>query len=217
MKYHNLWKVIRRGTESWKCGNTEEWTDWNATTIDVTKQERTWGNVCFCTLAFHLEYVNDGLPQASADYFAVRLRAHSSDDIYELPWAKKDANYYFENDFDSTFFQPEPEGDLSSLPEEAPEQRVKIKMMLNFTGYDNMIENFSLQQLIWRWEWSRIWSKQYSSSLQRLICRLAGVPPEGHSWSRKATAALRDLVAEDEVFVVIINVVVVVFVFLVFL
>jgi len=52
--------------------------------------------------------------------------------------------------------QPEPEGDLSSLPEEAPEQR-------------------------------------------RLICRLAGVPPEGHSWSRKATAALRDLVAEDEV------------------
>jgi len=50
----------------------------------------------------------------------------------------------------------EPEGDLSSLPEEAPEQR-------------------------------------------RLICRLAGVPPEGHSWSRKATAALRDLVAEDEV------------------
>ena len=73
---------------------------------------------------------------------------------------------------------------------------MKIKMMLNFTGYDNMIDNFSLQ---------------------RLICRLAGVPPEGHSWSRKATAALRDLVAEDEVFVVIINVVVVVFVFLVFL
>ena len=46
------------------------------------------------------------------------------------------------------FFQPEPEGDLSSLPEEAPEQRVKIKMMLNFTGYDNMIDNFSLKQLI---------------------------------------------------------------------
>ena len=46
-------------------------------------------------------------------------------------------------------------------------------------------------------------------SLQRLICRLAGVPPEGHSWSRKATAALRDLVAEDEVlFVVMIEVVV---------
>ena len=37
------------------------------------------------------------------------------------------------------------------------------------------------------------------SILQRLICRLAGVPPEGHSWSRKATAALRDLVAEEEV------------------
>ena len=38
-----------------------------------------------------------------------------------------------------------------------------------------------------------------SLNLQRLICRLAGVPPEGHLWSGKATSALRDLVAEDEV------------------
>ena len=54
-----------------------------------------------------------------------------------------------------------------------------------------------------------------SFSLQRLICRLAGVPPEGHSWSRKATAALRDLVAEDEVlFVVMIEVVVIFCIFL---
>ena len=41
------------------------------------------------------------------------------------------------------------------------------------------------------------------------------MPPEGHSWSRKATAALRDLVAEDEVlFVVMIEVVVIFCIFL---
>ena len=34
---------------------------------------------------------------------------------------------------------------------------------------------------------------------QALVCRLAGVPPEGHSWSPAATAALRELVAEGEV------------------
>ena len=30
------------------------------------------------------------------------------------------------------------------------------------------------------------------------MCRLAGVPPEGHSWSRQASLALRDLVGEGE-------------------
>ena len=99
-------------------------------------------------MPFHLEFVNDGLSQASADYFSVKLRAHYCYDIYEIRWTKKGGNYNFENGFDSTLFQPESEGDLSSLPEEAPEQRVKIKMMLNFTGYDNMIDNFSLKQLI---------------------------------------------------------------------
>ena len=35
--------------------------------------------------------------------------------------------------------------------------------------------------------------------MQRLHCRLAGVPPEGHSWSPAATEALRDLVSQEEV------------------
>ena len=39
------------------------------------------------------------------------------------------------------------------------------------------------------------------------------MPPEGHSWSRKATAALRDLVAEDEVLFLVMIEVVVFFVF----
>ena len=72
---------------------------------------------------------------------------------------------------------------MSSLPEEAPEQRVSCChcccccfLLLYLVDVDLDL-----------------------SILQRLICRLAGVPPEGHSWSRKATAALRDLVAEEEV------------------
>jgi hypothetical protein len=32
-----------------------------------------------------------------------------------------------------------------------------------------------------------------------LACRLAGVPPEGHAWSKQATLALRELVGEEEV------------------
>ena len=161
MTYHNNWKVIRRETESWKCENTEEGTDWNATAIDVTEQERTWGNVCFCTAPFHLEYVNDGLPQASADYFEVKLRAHYGYELYEIRWTKKGGNYIFENGFDSTFFSARAWrwplffawGSAGTAGEDKNEAEDD-----NFTGYD--LNNFSLQQLIWRWEWSRIWSKQ---------------------------------------------------------